>query len=542
VSANPDRALFRRDPSSSSALGAAPRRLGLRALAVALIASLAACGDKPSEPAQQPADSAGAQGAAKAPEPQVVTLLITGGVGGQLLPTVEGEQSQGGAAETLGRWVAQEKHCAGPVKPEGQGACADASTLVLATGDHWQGPPISSFFLGETTAAVMARMGYAASALGNHELDFGREQLLKNARTGGFPFLAANLKVKDEAMAKDMELPAFKVFDRKGLKVGVVGLTSPKTVTAAMAGRAEGLELVGFEEALASAVPQARSAGADMVVVLVDGCVSELQPTLEKNPDWKLALVAGGRCPKPVETQIGDTTLVSLGRGFGKYLRASVTFDPQKPAGEKVTKVETKLVDVEGGSGAPAPDAETVKLITGFKEDLDKRLGERIGFTKTGLKQDSPQMGRWVAGATREVLKADAVVLNRKGLRAELPAGPITLGSIYSVLPFENSLLLIKVKGAELAGQLANPEALVSGFTPAGKGKFKDAKGKPLDPKKEYTVGTVEYLYFGGDGFEFEKLAPETMETGMSWQTPVIEWTREQKTTEKKPLEKALPK
>jgi 2',3'-cyclic-nucleotide 2'-phosphodiesterase (5'-nucleotidase family) len=473
-----------------------------------------------------------------------VTLLITGGVGGQLTPEGQGDQAKGGAAEALARWVAEEKHCAGPVNAQGHATCgAEASTLVLGTGDHWNGPAISSFFVGETTSAVMARMGYAASALGNHELDFGRDQFLRNAKAGQFPFLAANLKVKDAALGKDMELPAFKVFERKGLKVGVVGLTSPKTVTTSMAGRVEGMEMIGTEEALASAVPQARAAGADVVVVLVDTCPTELQPTIEKHPDWKLTLVAGGRCPQPVDTKAGDTQLVSLGRGFEKYLRARFTVDPKKGAGEKVTKVETQLVEVKGGAGAPAPDAETVQLIAGFQTELDKRLGEQIGFTQAGLKQDSPELARWVAGAMRERLEgADAVVINRKGLRQGLPAGPITLGSIYSVLPFENSLLLMKVKGADLAQQLANPEALVSGFTQAGKGKFKDLKGKPLDPKKEYTVGTVEYVYFGGDGFEFEKLDPEPKETGMAWQTPVIEWTREQTTSEKKPLEKSLPK
>jgi 2',3'-cyclic-nucleotide 2'-phosphodiesterase (5'-nucleotidase family) len=481
-------------------------------------------------------------GASAAAAPQTVTLIITGGVGGQLVPEGEGDQARGGAAEALGRWVAEDKHCPGPVNAQGHAACgAQASTLVLGTGDHWNGPALSSFFVGETTSAVMARMGYAASALGNHELDYGRDQFLRNAKAGQFPFLAANLKVKDEALAKDLALPAFKVFERKGLKVGVVGLTSPKTVTASMSGRVEGLEMVGTEEALASAVPQARAAGADVVVVLVDTCPTELQPTVEKHPDWKLALVAGSRCPQPVDTKAGDTQLVSLERGLGKYLRARFTVDPSKGAGQKVTKVETQLVEVTGGAGAP--DAETMQLIAGFKTELDKRLGEQIGFSKAGLKQDSPELGRWVAGAMRERLEGvDAVVINRKGIRQGLPPGPVTLGSIYSVLPFENSLLLMKVKGADLAQQLANPEAVVSGFTQAGKGKFKDLKGKPLDPKKEYTVGTVEYVYFGGDGFEFEKLDPEPRETGMAWQTPVIEWTREQTTSEKKPLEKALPK
>ncbi len=518
-------------------------------LATALLTSVAAC-DKSDAPKQPPAADKGTQPAAGDPaaapakpaEPTVVTLLITGGLGGQLKPMGEGGAAKGGVAETLGRWVAEEKHCAGAVKPDGQGACADASTLALATGDHWSGPALSSFFLGEPTAAVMARMGYAASALGNHELDYGREQFLKNAGIGQFPFLAANLKVKDAAVAKGMDVPAFKVFERKGLKVGVVGLTSPKTVTSAMAGRAEGLDLVGTEEALASAVPEARKAGADVVVVLADMCPTELQPTLEKHPEWKLAVVAGGgRCPAQIDTQVGDTKLVSLGRGLEQYLRARITVDPSKPAGERVKSIETTRVDV-AGAGAGKPDEELVKAVGEAQTQLDAKLGDKLGFTKTGIKLGSPEMARWIGGAMRDGTGADGVVLNRKGIRQDLPPGEITVGSVYSVLPYENSLMLVKVKGADLVGQLSNPEAFISGFTAAGKGKFKDAKGKPLDPKKEYTVATVEYLYFGGDGFEFEKFDPEPKETGMAWQTPVVEWTRKVGSTEAKPLEKSLPK
>ena len=66
---------------------------------------------------------------------------------------------------------------------------------------------------------------------------------------------------------------------------------------------------------------------------------------------------------------------------------------------------------------------------------------------------------------------------------------------------------------------------------------LKDAKGKPLDPSKVYKVATVEYLYFGGDGFTFENIDSNPGETGMSWQTPVIDWTKQQATSATKPLE-----
>lgn len=523
--------------SESSPLASSAVRLRRGALALSLLGALAACEEKKPAPAATPPQPAAA---APAPAPEV-RLLFIGGASGQLLPTGEGAEQRGGAAELLGYWVAEEKHCPGPLK-EGQPSCPEASTLALATGDHAGGPAISSFFLAEPTAEVMSRMGFAASALGNHELDYDREQFLKNRAIGGFPYLAANLKVADPAVAsKEMELPGFRLFERRGLKVGVVGLTSSKTVNAVMSGRAAGLAVSGTEETLAAVVPQVRQAGAELVVVVADMCVSELKPLVEAHPDWKLGLVVGGRCPSPVEPmQVAGTTLASLERGFGSYLRARVELDASKSGADKVKALEARRVEVKAGAGAPAPEAEAAKLVAKWKQQVDVLLGQEIGYTKAGLAQDSAEMARWVAGAVRERLNADVAILNRKGIRASLQPGKVTRGSVYSVLPFENSVLMVRLKGEDLARQMSNPEALVSGFTKDAKGNFKDPKGKALDPKKDYVAVTVEYLYFGGDGFEFEKLDPEPRETGMVWQTPVVEWTRAKATSEQQPLEALL--
>ena len=499
----------------------------------ALVLALGALAGCEKTPPPAPATPPPAAEPAKPAVPNEVTVLVTGSARGQLLP-VEGK---GGAAELMGRWVNDEKHCAGPLK-DGQATCPDAGTLALTTGDLWTGPAISSFFLGAPTAEVMGHMGYAASALGNHELSYAKDSFLKNRAAGGFPFLAANLKVSDASLAKDLSMPAFQVYERRGLKIAVVGLTSQKTVRTAMSGRAEGLEITPNEDALNSAVPEARKAGADVVVIVADQCPTDLQPVLAKHADWKVSLVAGGRCGTDapgVKTE-GDTTYASLGRGFESYLRAQFKFDPAKPAGQKMTGVDTKVVQVSGGT----PDAETAKRIAEWQTKVDQALGRKIGFTQAGIPLDSPLMAKWVAGAVRSQLNTDAAILNKGGIRNGLPKGDVTLGSVYSALPFENSLLTVKLKGEDLAKQLANPDALVAGFTQAGKGKFKDAQGKPLDPKKEYTVATVEYLYFGGDGFDFEKLDTDPSETGMAWQTPVVEWTEAQASSEKKPLEKLV--
>ncbi|HEY8208053.1 MAG TPA: 5'-nucleotidase C-terminal domain-containing protein [Myxococcaceae bacterium] len=492
----------------------------LPAIPAALAVLLAGCpkdDSKPENPPQNP----------PAPKTVSITVLVTADELGWLLP-VEGK---GGAAELLGQWVAQEKHC-----PAGT-ACKPGydATVALSTGNHWNGPSISSFFRGESTAEVMKRMGYQVSVLGTHELDFGRDQFLRNRGLDGMAYVAANLKVK-AADAKDMELPPFKIVERQGVKLGVVGLARTKIAANVMAGRLEGLEVTPYEDALAQAVPAAVAAGADAVVVLADECPSELEAVVKAHADWKIPLVAGGHCHKPYAAQVGGTQMASPGQHLEQYLKATMEFDLSKPARERLVKVDARVVD---STGKDTPDAEAAAVVKKWKEKADAVLGEEIGFTKSGLDQASPQMAKWVSESIRSMVGADVALINKKGLRQGLPAGKITKGSVYSVMPYDNSVLVARIQGAQLVKNLENPEALFSGAVKSGK-EFKDAKGKPIDPAKTYSVATVEYLYFGGDGFELEKFDPLPNETGMVWQTPVIEWTKAAQTTAQKPLEGKL--
>jgi hypothetical protein len=75
-------------------------------------------------------------------------------------------------------------------------------------------------------------------------------------------------------------------------------------------------------------------------------------------------------------------------------------------------------------------------------------------------------------------------------------------------MPFDDSLLTAKVKGKDLVVALENPEAVYDGAAKKD-GKW-TVKGKPLDPAATYSVVTFEYLYFGGDNFQFAQSAQAT--------------------------------
>ncbi len=470
---------------------------------------------------------------------QTVTVLVTSDENGQLLPTGDGDTKKGGAAQMLGRWVAVEKHCPGPAKQDGGAACPGGLTLALSTGDHWNGSSMSTFFQGEPVAQAMARMGYAASGFGNHELDFGREQFVALREMGGFPFLAANLKVT-KPLAKPVELPPWRIFTRGAARVGVVGLSYAQAVVTAMADRFYGVEILPYESSLTLAVKELRKAGVDAVVVLADDCPTALEPAVKKHPEWSLTVLVGGHCKKPMEATVGTTPLVNPGRRFEGYARAQLTFDTAKPAGQRLTGVEAKVVQVLGGPSAPPPDAVLLEQLKPWVAKHEAAFGERIGFTRSGLDAGSDALHSWVARAIREITKTDVAILNKGGFRAGLPAGPITRGAVYVVLPFDNSLLTFKLKGDALLRALANPKVVYSGVSKGPSGGYRDAQGRDIVAAESYSVTSVEYLYFGGDGFDFEKQDPLPGETGMVWQTAVVDWTKRLNTTPSRPLESYL--
>ena len=462
-----------------------------------------------------------------------LTFLITGAENGYLLPTPEVAGARGGAAEVLGRWLADEGHC---VEVDA-GSCNDSKTIALSTGDNANGQSISSYFKGASTAEVMRLMGYAGSAFGNRELDWQREQFLANTKAGGFPYLAANLKPKDEQGAA-LGLKPYTLVERRGVKVAIVGLAARKSTWTPMPGRMAGIDLLSDETALTTAIPAARLEGAEVIAIVTDGCLHDMPELLEQHKDWAPALVAGRDCEREYPETVGLTRLVYPGRHWNDYAKVAVRVDVLKPLAQRVVKADSSLVAVMGPSKADAPAAA---LVASWKKKLDAALGGPIGFTKAGLEQESAEMSAWLTTSLKERFKTDVALLNRKGVRQGLPAGVLTSATVWDLVPFENEIVTLKVTGEQLLAAAQNTEARFAGLRAKGEG-FVDGKGADLDPKKIYTLATTDYLYLGGDGFKLHEADKAPTQTKVSWQAALIEWTKGKKSDEKRPLETLLPR
>lgn len=422
-----------------------------------------------------------------------VTLLVTGHETGSLVKK---------APRLLAQW-----------KKEGW-----PDTLAFSTGDSFAGAVISSHFEGIPTAEVMKAMQYKASAIGNHEFDLGLGTLKKFRDASSVTLLGANLQDKADA-EQPLKLAPSAVFTRDNIKVGVVGFTSIKTLTTTESGRSSGLALVKLEDSVGPALESLKKDSPDVVIALIDDCFGVLKPVLDAHKDWKVDLVVGTRCDGAQEDVAGATKYFAVGDELSHYVSAGFEL---KADGSKTLNATRKELAATGDE-----DQDLVALRERWQKKLDEVMGEKIGFAKTGFKEDAAELRQLVAFALRDQGKADAALINKKGIRAALPKGPITRATIYDLIPFENAFITVKMKGEVLQKLKSHPEAFV--VAPA-----------KLEPEKMYVVSTTEYIYFGGDGLGLDVVAPDPDFTGMVWQTPVIEWLRNKKSDEKKPLEPML--
>lgn len=481
--------------------------------------------------------------------PVEVALLFTTDEHGWLESLSRDGTMRGGVAALGGQWVRDEGHCPGPapfainsdesfVSLQSEN-CVNPKTLVLSGGDNFTGPAISTYYAGEPMAQAMGRLGYAASAFGNHEFDFGRAQFPKLRDQAKLRYLSANAQIHDPALAKELDVRPFEIFERRGIRIGVIGLSTVETPKAALAERFVGITFEPPESALSRTVPNVWDAGADVLVVIAHECPDVLAPVISKHPEWRLTFVGGGHCHKKMHEHAGEVSVMSPEWRMHQYVRVILQVDRALPAQSRVQSIKTDFVDTAASSKV-FPDPVLTELVKVWKEKTDKALGVTLGHSKSGIGPEL-NVGQMVANAWLAELGGDVAIVNKGGIRQVIPTGPITHGTIWGVLPFDNRLMKLSVLGADLVKEIENSDFIAAGAEKRANGKWFIGK-KPLDEKKRYTVFITDYMYTGGDASGFGKYDPQAIGTGIQWRDPVIAWIGKQKTTPTAPLEDKLPK
>ncbi len=443
---------------------------------------------------------------------------------------------------------------------------ADGGQLLLIdAGDMFQGTLGSNLGEGAAVVAAYNAIGYDAVAIGNHEFDFGpvgpavtasgpaddpRGALRARAAEANFPVLAANVLDAQTGKRPAWENVLGSVMLEKGaVVVGVIGVTTEATPFTTMPANFLGLAMAKPALAIAAEATELRKRGAQIVVVAahvgskcadlhdpadLSSCdrEEELFRMTDALPPGLVDVIVAGHTHAAMAHRLGETAVIesySSGRAFGRVdlrinpagvVTGKTISPPQElcpeAAGEPVAAHACVVGSYEGRPVTPS--GEVAALI---KPTLDNAAAvERrpLGVTLTtavpkAYDRESPE-GNLFADLMRTALpKTDVALTNGGGLRADLPAGPLTYGALYEAMPFDNRFARVTLTGAHL-------RRLVSNNLQSGSGIFslsgvqvtatctggalevflKDDRGKPIADDRTLVLATSDFLASGGDG------------------------------------------
>lgn len=450
----------------------------------------------------------------------------------------------------------------------------DKDLLLVSTGDIvGASPALSSLWADEPTIGAMNMLGLRASAVGNHEFDGGRKELLRQQNGGcdssrpakackfapdfggaKFTYLGAN--VIDAATGKAF-LPGYTIEDVKGIKVGLVGVVLRDTPNMVVASGIAGLTFGDEAAAINALLPQMRAAGAQVIVALVHqggrtvesplqaGCAQLTGDIVDvvKKIDPSIKLVLTGHSHQGYLCDVDGRTVTQA--DTAGHLLTRISMQVQPGTGDiknlKVSNVVMKPGDY------PA-DPKMAAFIAQVKERSQAALIRPIAklegaplLRKREESGESP-LGRLVADAALDAARAQGARLafmNNGGLRRDLEAGPdgtVTFGQAQAVLPFGNTMVLMDLTGAQIRRLLerqwpeldARSDSIMhvsQGFSyawdakrPVGSrlvpGSVK-LDGKELDDKAVYRIAANNFLAEGSDGYPEFAQGTNRLETGM---------------------------
>ena len=449
-----------------------------------------------------------------------------------------------------------------------------AYVLLLDAGDFIQGAPEVNLSQGKTAIELMNLAGYDAAVPGNHEFDYGYDVLKKLEKDVDFELLSANVQHRGKRAFDTNAI--FRAPD--GTKIGVFGLTTPEAASKVHPGMITHVTFLNGEELIACAqaqVAELEAEGCDVIICLghmgIDSASEGWRSVdlLEQVDGIDLFIDGHSHTTlADVETLVGEncmvndailtstgTALESIGLAViagGSLIATTIPVEDLTVEDDKAVAAYVRKLQEEIDKEYGVVFAKSEVLLNGERADVrteETNLGDLV--TDAML---------WAAGEAK--VKADMAVVNGGSLRVSIPAGDITKKQIHAVMPFNNTLSIVEVTGAELlealeASTYLMPESLgsfpqVSGVefavdigVPYDGGEYypgtlyrapasirrvsiQTVGGKAFDPAATYTVATNDYLAADGDTYSVFGRAAVNYNTGIPLDQAVMDYIDEE--------------
>ena len=452
------------------------------------------------------------------------------------------------------------------------------NVLFLHAGDMVQGTLFYTLFGGEADAAVYNAMGLDVMCLGNHEFDRGSEGLLVLLEDAEFSIVCANIEVTSDSLLAGMIAP-YTLIEVGGEQVGVIGLVVEELFNVSSPSAETGILPVAQTAQLM--IEQLEEKGINKIILLTHiGYDNDIElASMLSGADVivgghthsvlgdlsSVGLDSEGEYPTVVSGADGeDVLIVQVGTRAAMLGQLKLNFDEmghlegysgaplivtggeiqdasRNPVeGEALTHVQ-ELIEENPLIVIAEEDPVVRELVGIYEAELMTFAYEVVGTASEDLHHQRVPGGDLPGGSliapiicdamlwkTDQVgLEADIAILNAGGARIAVPTGDITVGTVYTLMPFGNSLAVLDMSGEQVTAVLE--DALSNIFDDGNSdGSFPYTAGLrytadagqpegervisiealgpngwlPIDPAETYRVVTVAFIARGGDGYD----------------------------------------
>jgi 2',3'-cyclic-nucleotide 2'-phosphodiesterase (5'-nucleotidase family) len=397
------------------------------------------------------------------------------------------------------------------------------------------GPPIGAFFYGKDIIEVYNAIGYDYVNFGNHEFDWGKDLLKERISEAKYKYISAN--VIDTSTNSTFAPEAYTIKDIGFVKLGFYGLDTADLPVLVNPTGIEGLKVLDPAETSKNIV-STLSDKANYIVALSHLGYDQDQ-ILAKDVSGINLIIGGHTHTVLTEPDIINGTYIVQTGNYGNNIGKVVLEFETTANSVKLLNTTYTLIPINDS----IPEDQGIKaLIAPYNDEVTKKMSVVIGEAlvdldgeRANVRSKETNLGDFIADWMRNISGTDIAITNSGGIRASIPKGPITVGSVYTTIPFDNLLVKLELTGAQVVTALENGYSMVetaqgrfsqiSGIRvkvdlkkPAGSRVVEVlVNGKTIELDKVYTVAVLDFMAAGGDGYAVLKEAKSSKWVTGNW-------------------------
>jgi 2',3'-cyclic-nucleotide 2'-phosphodiesterase (5'-nucleotidase family) len=388
------------------------------------------------------------------------------------------------------------------------------NALLTFGGDLGGGMLFGGVYHGFPMVEAFNRIPIDLATFGQHDFDFGAEEAIRLVETSEFKWITTNL-VNEQGLPF-AKLPKFKIINIDGIKFGFIGLTDDMETTTQ--------EGVVFQhnliDAARDAVIELENRGVQVIIAMTQASLEKNEEILQELPEIDAIFSEERSETRSFTTFVGSRPIISPCGNIGSLVRLDVALLNNK----KEFAVKAYPIDP-----TVSEDSDLKALQDEYELRLERDLSERIGTIYTSLsggayadhsaRERETNSGNLIADSFREFHNADVGIIQGGGIRSGVEAGPFRLKDALALMPFGNSVCLVKMSGkllrevldfgldgySEHSGKLCQVSGIKYSFNaqlPIGERILSLSRDdREIRDDDIFEVAISNYLLGGGDGF-----------------------------------------